>query len=76
MPDARRLGRLFASPGEPDGRQLPVYSVLAIVDLTSLTEATTGVEHSPTSATGTPRRRDATRDVGGAKTGDHEGEIY
>ena len=27
---------------EPDGRQLPVYSVLAIVDLTSLTEATTG----------------------------------
>ena len=34
------------------------------------------MEHSPTSATGTPRRRDATRDVGGAKTGDHEGEIY
>src|SRR5207249_9366809 len=25
MPDARRPGRLFASPGEPDGRQVVVY---------------------------------------------------
>jgi hypothetical protein len=25
MPDARRPGRLFASPGKPDGRQLVVY---------------------------------------------------
>jgi hypothetical protein len=27
MPDARRLGRLFASPGKPDGRQPVVYTL-------------------------------------------------
>jgi hypothetical protein len=27
MPDARRPGRLFASPGEPDGRQSLVYAL-------------------------------------------------
>jgi len=27
MPDTRRLGRLFASPGEPDGRQSLVYAL-------------------------------------------------
>ena len=57
MPDAKRPGRLFASPGKPDGRRLSVYSILKQRDgEAAREEAPEGHTTSVTRHVATPHR--------------------